>query len=205
MNSGLKDIFGPGSCSDSRWVKTYEEMENHVAALRQLGQRIVLTMGTFDILHVGHSRYLERAKERGDILIVGVDSDQKVKRRKGPSRPVVNQEERIEVLTHIRHVDLVFLKNADDPKWQLIKTVKPDVLIATQETYTSDQLKVIKDFCGEVVVLEPQATTTTTAKIRLLLVSHLSSLEEALKGARTNIAGELDNVLGIIDKIKGGK
>lgn len=205
MNSTLKDIFGPGSRFDCRYVKTYEEMEKHVVALRQLKQRIVLTMGTFDILHIGHFRYLEKAKGNGDVLIVGVDSDEKVRFRKGPSRPVVSQDERLEALAHIRHVDLVFLKGADDSKWQLIKTVSPDVLIATKETYNQDQLEALNEFCGEVVVLEPQATTTTSAKIRRLLVEHLSRLEEALRSARGTVVVQLDEVLQVLENIKGGR
>lgn len=194
MNSIWKDIFGPGSRFDYRLVKTYEEMTERIKALRQLNQKIVLTMGTFDILHIGHFRYLEKAKAYGDILVVGVDSDQKVKSRKGPTRPLIPEQERLEALTHSRHVDLVFLKKAEDPKWQLIKTVRPDVLIATQETYNRSQLEALGEFCGEVLVLEPQATTTTTAKIRLLLIGHLVQVEKALK-----------EVLQTIEQLKGDK
>ena len=207
MNSTLvqKDIFGPGSRFDCRWVKTYDEMAEKVAALRKLNQRIVLTMGTFDILHIGHFRYLEKAKEHGDVLVVGVDSDEKVKRRKGPNRPIVGHDERLEALAHIRHVDLIFLKGVDNPKWQLIKTVQPDILIATQDAYGPEQVEALNEFCGQVVVLEPQATTRTTAKIRRLLVEHLVRLEEALKSARGNITSDLDSVLGLLEGIKGGK
>lgn len=194
MNSTWRDIFGPGSRFDCRLVKTYEEMTEKVAALRQLNQKIVLTMGTFDILHIGHFRYLEKAKACGDVLIVGVDSDEKVKNRKGPNRPLVPENERLEALIHSRHVDLVFLKKAADAKWQLIKTVKPDILVATHETYDESQLVALGEFCGEVVVLEPQATTTTTAKIRLLLIGHLTQVEEELRG-----------VLQTIEQLKGGR
>lgn len=194
MNSVWKDIFGPGSKFDCRLVKTYAEMEERTKALRQLNQRIVLTMGAFDIFHIGHARYLERAKEHGDILIVGVDSDQKVKDRKGPHRPIVLEEERLEVLTHIRHVDLVFLKGHNDSKWHLVKVVRPDVLIVSEGSYNQDQLQNLREFCKEVLVLERQATTATTAKIRLMLVNHLDEVEEAING-----------VLDKIRQLKGGK
>jgi len=205
MNSILKDIFGPGSRFDCRWVRTYEEMEEKATALRKLNQRVVLTMGTFDILHIGHFRYLEKAKERGDVLVVGVDSDAKVKKRKGPTRPVVSHDERLEALSHIRHVDLIFLKDINDSKWQLIKTVRPDVLIATQDTYSPEQVEALGEFCGEVVVLEPQATTRTTAKIRRLLVEHMTKLEEALRSAREGVTAQLDDVLRVLEDIKGGR
>ena len=204
-NHVWKDIFGPGSQFNCRWVKTYEELAEKVIALRKLNQRIVLTMGTFDILHIGHFRYLEKAKEHGDVLIVGVDSDEKVKRRKGPTRPVVSHDERLEALTHIRHVDLIFLKGVDDQKWQLIKTIRPDILVATEPTYTPEQVEALKEFCGEIVVLEPQATTRTTAKIRRLIVEHMVKLEEALKSARRGITDQLDGIISVLDDIKGGK
>ena len=76
----------------------------------------------------------------------------------------------MEMLCHVRHVDLVFLKGGDDVKWQLIRTVHPDVLIATEETYTDEERVQIKDLCGELVILPPQAATSTTARIRTLLM-----------------------------------
>ena len=79
-------------------------------SLRDLGQTVVLTSGSFDILHEGHSLYLEAAREAGDFLIVGVDSDEKVRARKGPSRPAVPEEERLRMVTHQRGVGLVTLK-----------------------------------------------------------------------------------------------
>ena len=111
------DIFGPGSNLTERYIPDYEKLKNVIDNLRKLFSQIqiVLTMGTFDILHVGHCRYLAKAKDHGDILVVGVDSDEKVKKRKGPNRPVVPAEERREMLSHIRHVDLVTDKNELDP------------------------------------------------------------------------------------------
>ena len=145
-----------------------------------LGLRIVLTQGTFDLVHIGHARYLEEAKRHGDLLVVGVDSDQKVRLRKGPDRPVVPETERLEILTHLRPVDLVVLKQLRDPKWSLIKSVRPDVLIATKETYTKKQLIELKKYCGQIVVLSPQATTSTSAKIRLMQLKTAKRLERAL-------------------------
>jgi len=72
------------------------------------------------------------------------------------------------------------LKNHDDPKWHLIKTVRPDVLIATEDTYTNEQIKELEEFCGKVLILERQATTSTSAKIRLLQLKTAKKLEEAL-------------------------
>lgn len=166
--------------SKGRYIQEEERLKEVVHAMRTMGAKIVLTNGTFDFIHIGHFLYLEKARKHGDILIVGVDSDQKVKDRKGPDRPIVSEDERVKMLTHVRHVDIVTLKAADAPKWHLIKLVRPDVLIATQETYSDKQLKELKEFCGEVVVLDPQATTSTTAKLRRLNIGMSNKIKEAV-------------------------
>lgn len=164
-------------------VENYDRLTEIVSALRTIGARIVLTQGTFDFIHIGHFVYLEKAKAAGDILIVGIDSDEKVRKRKGPDRPIVNEKERLQMLTHVRHVDLVVLKPLDAPKWQLIKMIKPDILIATQETYTPQQVKQLKKYCKEVVVLEPQATTSTTAKLRRLNIGMSKKMRDTVTEA----------------------
>ncbi len=156
------------------------ELKVIVESLRALGSKIVLTQGSYDLVHIGHARYLEAAKKEGDVLIVGLDNDIKIRTRKGDDRPVVPEDERLEMVLHLRSVDFVFLKNHDDPKWHLIKTVRPDVLIATEDTYTNEQIKELEEFCGKVLILERQATTSTSAKIRLLQLKTAKKLEEAL-------------------------
>ena len=174
-----RDLFGPGSKKDRRVVTSYEELLGKVESCRNLGWSIGLIQGTYDMLHEGHVRYLEKGKEQCDILIVGVDSDAKVKKSKGPSRPFVGESERMEMLCHVRHVDLVFLKGVDDAKWQLIKQVKPDVLIATEETYTVPEREELKEWCKQLLVLPPQAATSTTARIRTMLMeTHGKVLEK---------------------------
>lgn len=154
--------------SNDRLVTDYKRIKTLIEHCKGLGLKIVLTQGTFDMIHVGHGRYLKHAKNQGDILIVGIDSDQKVKHRKGPERPIVPETERVEMLTHLRYVDLVFVKQLKDPKWSLIKAIRPDILIATKQTYNTKQLKELKQYCGNVIVMEPMATTSTTARLRLL-------------------------------------
>ena len=160
-------------------VPNYSEVAKLVKRYRLEGKSIVLTQGSFDMVHIGHGRYLEKAKKHGDVLIVGVDEDKKIKKRKGPGRPVVPEKERLEMLTFFASVDHVVLKPLNAPKWQLIRLVKPDVLIATAETYTKEQIKKLEKICGQVVVLPYQATTSTSAKIRRLqldFVNRFSSL-----------------------------
>lgn len=166
--------------SEGRVISDYKKIKTLIDHCKGLGLKIVLTQGTFDMIHVGHGRYLMDAKNHGDLLVVGVDSDKKVKHRKGPERPVVPQEERLEMLTHLRYVDIVFLKELKDPKWSLIKAINPDILIATKETYHKAQLSELKKYCGKVVVLEPRATTSTSAKIRLLQIGTAKKLGQTL-------------------------
>jgi rfaE bifunctional protein nucleotidyltransferase chain/domain len=169
-----------GSKRSSLNIVEMDQVKPLVAEYRQAKQKIVLTQGSFDMVHIGHARYCEKAKSYGDVLIVGVDSDEKIKERKGPDRPVVPQDERLEMLTYLRSVDLVVLKERQAPKWDLIKAVRPDVLVATKETYTKDQLEALKEFCGKVVVLEPMATTSTSAKIRRLQIVMAKKMSETL-------------------------
>jgi D-glycero-beta-D-manno-heptose 1-phosphate adenylyltransferase len=174
-----KEAFAQAN-SQSRIIKDHKKIKEFVSHCRGLGLKIVLTQGTWDMVHVGHARYLDSARKYGDILIVGVDDDRKVKYRKGPDRPVVPENERLEMLTHLRSVDFVFLKHLKDPKWALIKAIEPDVLISIADTYSSEDRKALKKYCGEVVVMPRQATTSTSAKIRLLQINIAEKLGQAL-------------------------
>jgi D-beta-D-heptose 7-phosphate kinase/D-beta-D-heptose 1-phosphate adenosyltransferase len=165
-NSGL---FADASNFELRYVKSYDQITEIVEALRVLGLRVVLTSGSFDILHEGHSMYLEAARGFGDFLIVGLDSDEKLRKRKGPGRPAVPELERLRMVTHQRGVGLVTLKELDEPKWSLIKAVRPDVLVATAETYSDEEIAELESkYCGRVEVLERMATVSTSARLRRL-------------------------------------
>jgi rfaE bifunctional protein nucleotidyltransferase chain/domain len=175
-----RGIFSSGSNFQQRYISDYKKLAKLIEHCKGLGLRIVLTQGTYDMVHIGHARYFETAKKHGDILVVGVDSDEKVRARKGPERPVVPQEERLEMLAHLRPVDIVVLKPLKAPKWQLQKMIRPHTLIATKNSYNKKQIKELKKWCGEVVILEPMATTTTSAKIRKLQITTAKSLGTAL-------------------------
>lgn len=197
----MNDIFGPGSNPAKRIVTDYGELATRVAAVKELNLKVVLTSGTFDVLHIGHCRYLEQAKKSaGDpantVLIVGVDSDARVRKRKGEGRPIVSQTERIEMLTHVRHVDLVVLKEEEHPAHHLIKTVQPDVLVKSQTTnpISEEEMAELRQWCGEVVVLESQATTSTSARLRLLVINTAQQLRtkfNALVGEMNEFFEEL--------------
>jgi D-beta-D-heptose 7-phosphate kinase/D-beta-D-heptose 1-phosphate adenosyltransferase len=103
------------------------ELKDTVSALKKRGKRVVFTNGCFDIIHIGHIRYLREAKKLGDILLIGLNSDTSVSKIK-PGRPVVPEEQRAEVLSALDMVDYITLFNEGTP-YALIKEIKPDVLV----------------------------------------------------------------------------
>lgn len=150
-----------------------------IKEIKKEGKKVVLSSGSWDMLHVGHMRYLKQAKNQGDFLVVGVDSDKKIKKRKGPDRPVVPEDERLEMLSHLEFVDVIFLKKHTDKEGYLIKIVCPDILIVSESTrHDPKHLKIVSEFCKEVVVLPPQAETSTTAKIRMM---HVNGKKDLIK------------------------
>ena len=104
------------------------ELSSIVNTLKQDGKRIVFTNGCFDIIHVGHVRYLKEARELGDVLVVGLNSDISVRTIKGSNRPIVPQGERAEVLSSLKYVDYVVIFGEPDP-YNTIAAIKPDVLV----------------------------------------------------------------------------
>lgn len=200
-----RGIFGHKSNPEARFIADYDLLDEYVEACRTFNLKVVLTSGSFDMVHVGHARYLEKAKEYGDVLIVGVDSDMKVKKRKGESRPVVPEEERVQMLAHLRSVDILTLKHPDEPKWELIKRLKPDTLIVTQETYDDTVLSELEQLCGRVVVLEPQATTSTSAQLRKLQIGWSEKIMDPvdLLLSQSNVPEELRRAIGRVLSGKG--
>lgn len=107
---------------------TKSEIAAEASRLKKAGKRIVFTNGCFDILHAGHVRYLAAARSEGDVLVVGLNSDESVKLIKDYKRPIVNQKQRAEVLSAVSSVDFVILFDEPDPL-NLIQNVRPDVLV----------------------------------------------------------------------------
>jgi len=180
-------------------AKDYKLVADYVKQQRKRNKKIVLTQGSFDMLHIGHARYCKEAKSYGDVLIVGIDSDKKIKKRKGEDRPIVPEEERLEMLTYLTSVDLAVLKKLSAPKWELIKIIKPDVLIATKETYQPYQIKELERVCGQVVILDPMAVTSTSAKIRLLQMGAAKKIESVLTNKLIRTIEE------VLSELKGEK
>lgn len=104
------------------------ELQKEIKTLKAEGKKLVFTNGCFDLLHVGHVRYLSAARKLGDRLLVAVNSDQSVKSVKGPKRPIVPEAERLEVLSALSCIDYLILFSATTPE-QLIVALSPDILV----------------------------------------------------------------------------
>jgi D-glycero-beta-D-manno-heptose 1-phosphate adenylyltransferase len=191
-------IFGDGTNLKDRYIKDHKKLGDLVKHWKKLGLKVVLTSGTCDLFHVGHAQYLEQAKNLGDLLIVGVDSDEKVRARKGPHRPVVPQTERISILCHLRHVDAVTLKPLQETPNALIKLVRPDILVMSKSTkHTSKDIKEKKKHVGKIVLMDPQAQTSTSAKVRLL---HVSGADRFAKEVANRIPSLMEEVMESLGK-----
>ena len=140
-----------------------QELREICASVRREGRRVVFTNGCFDILHVGHVRYLEAAHDLGDVLVVGVNSNASVRQIKGPDRPVVEEAQRAELVAALHCVDYVTLFDEPDPL-QLIQMISPHVLVKGAD-WAEERIigrdTVVKDG-GEVVRIpfEPGASST---------------------------------------------
>ena len=203
--SVYRDIFGPGSRLESRFIEDYDRLKEVIDSLRSIDPtiRVVLVLGTYDLLHIGHARYMERCKELGDVVLVAVDTDIAVRRAKGSNRPIVPQEERVEMLTHLRHVDLVTLVHDYSEKglwtYGLIKNyIRPDTIVISHRPPSDEvHIKEVEPYCGQVVVLDSQAQTSTSAKIRLLMVDFATTIKSAIESLDIpgNLARAIDTIV----------
>lgn len=182
------------------------EVQNEISSLRSTGAKIVLTSGTFDLFHIGHARYLQAARAAGGenaVLVVGVDSDAKVRARKGPRRPIVPEGERAEMILHFG--DFAVIKEDSGEKWGLIKAVHPDILITSERSdYSDADIEALKVYCGEVIVLPSQAETSTSAKIRLLVISVSGEIGSSYRRLAEELKGKMDEFSELIDRFEKG-
>ena len=129
------------------------------AEARASGSTIVFTNGCFDILHVGHVRYLQQARAMGDMLIVGVNTDESVRKLKGEDRPINSEQDRVEVLAALECIDYVTLFGEDTPV-ELIKEIRPDVDVKGGDYNIADmpEAKVMSALGGRVEIIPHSAT-----------------------------------------------
>ncbi len=144
-------------------VKSYEEIKEIVEKLKNEGKVVVLANGCFDILHVGHIRYLEEAKTFGDVLIVAINSDRSVRALKGSDRPYMNELERAEIVASLRCVDYVFI--FDDLRLdRILMELKPHYQ-AKGKDYTVETVperEVVESYGGKVIICgDPKERSST--------------------------------------------
>ena len=179
MTSVLPAILEMKTNTDQRFIRDLPTLARVIAEFKKKGKKIVLTQGVWDLIHEGHARYLEAAKSYGDILVVGLDSDALTRARKGPQRPIVPERERVQMLTHLRHVDIVTIRDVDHDIGHLVRLIKPDVLVTSTSTADfKEDLKAgtYRDVCKKIVTLPPQATTHTSARVRNLTIEGAEKL-----------------------------
>lgn len=146
-----------------RGIVPRDELARRVSELRKTGACIVLANGCFDVLHVGHIRYLQGAKALGDLLIVGVNSDEQVRNLKGEGRPVTSENERAEIVASIEVVDLVTVFREPTVEALLLE-IRPDVH-AKGTDYTEDTVPeraVVRSYGGRVAIVgDPKEHSTS--------------------------------------------
>ena len=150
-------------------IGTLEEVAARLAEARAAGRSVALANGCFDVLHVGHVRYLEGARREADLLVVGVNGDESVRRLKGPGRPVMPEDDRAELVAALRWVDLVLVFREDDVG-RLLLALRPDVHCKGTD-YTPETVperEVVRSYGGRVAIVGDPKDHDTRALLRKL-------------------------------------
>ena len=158
--------------SNTSWKKrlvTQSDLMMLHDKLKEKGKKIVFTAGSWDLIHAGQCRYLEKAKGHGDVLVVGISSNDAIKKVKGPNKPILDEKIRAEMLTYLRSVDFVTIlpEPSCTPSLGLLQ---PDVFITVKEDWTdkykeSKEYKMVSKYGGEMLVVARQSTDISTTKI----------------------------------------
>lgn len=154
-------------------IVTLKNLPTLVRKIKQQGKTIVLVGGCFDILHIGHLRFLTSAKKTADRLLVALEADEKVKDLKGPNRPIHSQKERAEILAALSDIDYVLMLpkfSGDKDYFNLVNTIGPEIVAVTKNdpalTKKKEQLKKIG---GQLKIVTPRISTYSTSRLAKLL------------------------------------
>ncbi|MGQ9610723.1 MAG: D-glycero-beta-D-manno-heptose 1-phosphate adenylyltransferase [bacterium] len=151
-------------------VKSLEELKGIIGTAKSQGKKIVTTNGCFDILHVGHIRYLKEAKKLGDILIVAINSDDSVRKIKGDKRPLVTQNERAEILSALECVDYILIFDELNPI-RFLTELRPDIHVKGGD-YTPDRVierQTLEDIGAKLYLIPGADGKSTSNLIELIL------------------------------------
>ena len=151
-----------------RFFSDKDTLLNELSTIRT-NKKVVFTNGCFDLLHIGHIKYLKEARSKGDILVVALNSDASVKRLKGPTRPIQNENDRSEILAALESVSATVIFTEDTPE-NIIKLIKPDVLVKGGDWKISQIVggEFVQSYGGQVlslVFIDGKSTTSIVAKI----------------------------------------
>lgn len=152
-------------------ILSLEDLAERAKALRAAGKKVVATNGCFDLLHVGHVRYLKAARARGDILVVGLNGDASVRRLKGPGRPINGEKDRAEVLAALESVDLIAIF-PEDRATRFIQSVAPDVYVKggdyKAETLNSEERAVLEKLGTKIDIVPFEKGYSTSSLLEKL-------------------------------------
>ncbi|MEM4259830.1 MAG: D-glycero-beta-D-manno-heptose-7-phosphate kinase [Candidatus Woesearchaeota archaeon] len=175
--------FGTSIVSLSELKMRFEEQNKKIVSrekiikilkyYKSMNKKIVFTNGCFDILHTGHVRLLQKAKSFGDILVVGLNTDESIKKIKGPERPIINQEDRAEILSSLDCVDYIVFFDENNP-CEIISEIKPDIHVKGGDYNPNDyknmpEAKIVHEYGGEVKIInlvDGKSTTNIINKIK---------------------------------------
>lgn len=186
--------------------KIFESLEDLLQVVhyaRSMGCVIALTMGSWDLIHEGHGAYIEKAKEEARakypdvdhvILVVGVDADELVRQRKGPKRPVVGEKERSAMIGYLGAVDAVIFEHE---LAYLHKHLPHDVRIISSSTGDLEVDEETSKYCRYLINLPPQGETSTTARIRRLIMEGGQEVMDRFREGIHNLLKEMDDVFKI--------
>ena len=157
-------------------IITGEDLSPVLEDFRRSGKKVVFTNGCFDILHVGHVRYLAAARSEGDLLVIGLNSDASVRMIKGERRPIVKQKHRAEVLASLESVDYIVVFDEPDPL-DLIRLLQPNVLVKGKD-WTEEKIvgaEFVKSTGGKVVRISLVPETSTSRIIEKIIKTYCRS------------------------------
>ncbi|PIN80417.1 bifunctional heptose 7-phosphate kinase/heptose 1-phosphate adenyltransferase, partial [Candidatus Woesearchaeota archaeon CG10_big_fil_rev_8_21_14_0_10_30_7] len=146
---------------ESGKIKSWEELRNIVKELKFQNKKVVFTNGCFDILHTGHTRLLQFAKKQGDVLILGLNTDESITKLKGPTRPVNSQDKRAEVLANLDSINYITLFGEDTPL-DLLETIRPQIIVKGGDWKSEN---VVGNHIAEVRIFPTIKGESTTSKI----------------------------------------
>jgi D-beta-D-heptose 7-phosphate kinase/D-beta-D-heptose 1-phosphate adenosyltransferase len=155
-------------------ILEFELLKKRIFDLKEKKKKIVWTNGCFDLLHVGHIRYLSEAKKKGDVLIIGLNSDFSIKKLKGDSRPIQEENERAEIISSLNFVDYVFIFNEESPE-KYLRELKPDVYVKGGDydinSLNPKEIDAVSSYGGKIEIVnlsQDKSTTNIIKKIKSL-------------------------------------